>query len=304
MIIRQLGLAVVALALVACGDGAIGSAGGDEYRTAGSTRNLPAGDAASPPGESGPVESVGDPASPQGDSLPEESTELPLEPTPGVTQTFSATRTSCMAPCGVQLDAQKAAGLSWAEVRDSEYVWDFDNGGSRTDSEGFLAAVVYEKAGTYHPTVTVDGETWNPQTITVLDPTRTVCVGTDFSDCPSAASGDHFATIASAVTATNGEARRHILLERGGPYGALPKGNATPTMIGAYGTGAKPAVTGADVDSTTEWSFVDLAVSGSGGGVVFAPKSNGGLLRITGTGPPPINGSIRARGPSSLIARS
>ena len=76
---------------------------------------------------------------------------------------IAVTRTSCMAPCGVQLDAQKAAELSWAEVRDSEYVWDFDNGGSRTDSEGFLAAVAYEKAGTYHPTVTVDGETWDPR---------------------------------------------------------------------------------------------------------------------------------------------
>jgi hypothetical protein len=56
-------------------------------------------------------------------------------------------------------------------------------------------------------------------------------------------------------------------------------------MIGAYGTGAKPAVTAADVDLTAEWSFVDLAVSGSGGGLVFDSKSDGGLLlRITGTG--------------------
>ena len=137
-------------------------------------------------------------------------------------KTFFATRTSCMAPCAVQFDAQKGASLTWAEVRDSEYVWDFDDGGSRTDSEGFLAAAVYEKAGTYHPTVTVDGETWNVQTITVLDPTRTVCVGTDFSDCPSTAGGDHFATISSAVSATNSEARRHILLERGGSFGTLP----------------------------------------------------------------------------------
>ena len=45
---------------------------------------------------------------------------------------IAATRTSCMAPCAVQFDAQKGASLTWAEVRDSEFLWDFDDGGSRT----------------------------------------------------------------------------------------------------------------------------------------------------------------------------
>ena len=197
-----------------------------------------------------------------------------------------ATRTSCMAPCAVQLDAQKGASLTWPEVRDSEYVWDFDDGGSRTDSEGFLAAVVYEKAGTYHPTVTVDGETWNVQTITVLDPTRTVCVGTDFSACPSAAGGDHFATISAALTATNGEARRHILLKRGGSYGALPSGNATPTMIGAYGSGNKPALTTNGTELYPNWSYQDVAVTSTGGDAPFRAIRGAGalLLRVTATG--------------------
>ena len=194
-------------------------------------------------------------------------------------------RLAC-APARCSSTRKRRWALSWPEVRDSEYIWDFDDGGSRTDSEGFLAAVVYERAGTYHPTVTVDGETWNPQTITVLEPTRTVCVGTDFSDCPSSSGSDHFSTLNAALNNTSGAARRHILLERGGSYGALPDGNATPTMIGAYSTGAKPAVTVADVDLTANWSFVDLAISGSGGKAI-STKGNGGLLlRVTGTGAP------------------
>ena len=229
-----------------------------------------------------------------------------------MTETFAATRVDCMRPCAVQFDAQKASSLSWSEVRDSEYVWDFDDGGSRTDSEGFLAAVVYEYAGSHRPTVTVDGETWNPQTITVLDPTRTVCVGGDFSDCPSAAGGDHFADLSSALTATRDEAGRHILLERGRSHGALPYGDTTPTMIGAYSTGAEPAVTAANVDLTTDWSFVDLAISGSGGRAITTTSSGGLLLRIKGTGAPtnsalrhiPYSPSTTAPGTSSRDRRS
>jgi hypothetical protein len=191
-----------------------------------------------------------------------------------------------MAPCAVQFDAQKGASLTWAEVRDSEFLWDFDDGGSRTDSEGFLAAAVYERAGTYYPSVTVDGETWNVQTITVLDPTRTVCVGTDFSDCPSTAAGDHFATLSSAVSGTNSEARRHILLERGGSFGTLPSTGSVPTMIGAYSSGAKPIVTASGFKLVGTTAIVDLAVTGSGGGNAFDTSSSVGglLLRMTGTG--------------------
>ncbi len=252
-------LTFIAFALGACGNGNIGGVAADGSPT-GAT---PQGSAktSSPNGNSTPSETgttgTSTASGPTSTSTASGSTststagttntEPAPQPAPGVTETFYATRTSCMAPCAVQLDAQQGASLTWPEVRDSEYVWDFDDGGSRTDSEGFLAAVVYEKAGTYHPTVTVDGETWNPQTITVLDPTRTVCVGTDFSDCPSANGADHFATISAAVTATNGEARRHILLERGGSYGTLPGGSGNSTLIGAYSSGNKPAVTASDL---------------------------------------------------------
>jgi len=191
-----------------------------------------------------------------------------------------------MRPCAVQFDAQKVSYLSWSEVRDSEFVWDFDDGGSRTDSEGFLAAVVYEHAGTHRPTVTVDGETWNPETITVRDPSRVVCVGNDFSGCPSASSADRFSSLSSAWNATTNESGRHILLERGGSHSALPDGGSTPTMIGAYGTGARPVVTADGVRWTGSYSFVDLEIRASGS-TGLAPAEDGGLLlRSTGTGAP------------------
>ena len=104
-----------------------------------------------------------------------------------------------MRPSAVQFDAQKGASLTWPEVRDSEYVWDFDDGGTRTDADGFLAAVVYQTAGTYRPTVTVDGETLNPQTVTVTEPTETRCVSltSNWTGCPTGAG--HYTSVSSAL---------------------------------------------------------------------------------------------------------
>ena len=265
---------LIAFALAACGDGNIGGIAADGSSTGGA-----------PQGSARSISPNGNSTQNENGNTVQESTEPPREPAPGVTEMFYATLTSCMRPCAVQFDAQQGASLTWPEVRDSEYVWDFDDGGSRTDSEGFLAAVVYEKAGTYHPTVTVDGETWNPQTVTVLDPTRTVCVGSDFSDCPSTAGGDHFATISAALTATNSEARRHILLKRGGSYGALPGGSGNATLIGAYGSGNKPAVTTSGTELYPNWSYQDLAITASGETPLRAINGAGALLlRVTVTG--------------------
>jgi hypothetical protein len=143
-----------------------------------------------------------------------------------------------MRPCAVQLDAQLAASLSWAEVRDSEFVWDFDDGGARTDSEGFLAAVVYEKAGTYHPMVRVNGETWNPQTITVTDPTEIRCVSLsgDWTGCPAGAG--HYSSVRSALSGLRSST--HVLFRRGESYGSQNLGGYSNVAFGAYGSGAKP----------------------------------------------------------------
>ena len=167
-----------------------------------------------------------------------------------------------MRPCAVQLDAQKGASLTWPEVRDSQYAWDFDDGGSRTDSEGFLAAVVYEFAGTYHPTVTVDGETWNPQTITVTDPTEIRCVSlaSEWTGCP--ADAGQYTSVSSALSGLS--PGTHVLFHRGENYGSQNLSSHSNVSFGAYGSGNKPVFT-----TSSTWllsagqSFVDITVSGS-----------------------------------------
>jgi hypothetical protein len=167
-----------------------------------------------------------------------------------------------MRPCAIQFDAQAAASLSWPEVRDSEFIWDFDDGGSRTDAEGFMAAVVYQNAGTYHATVTVDGETWNSQTITVTEPSEVACVSpsSDWTNCPAGA--EHYTSLSSALSGTGSNA--HILLEGGASHGALPDGGSdVNVLIGAYDNAASnPTVSAGDTTPADGWVYQDLNITG------------------------------------------
>jgi hypothetical protein len=172
-----------------------------------------------------------------------------------------------MAPCGVRFDAQPTENLTWAEVRDQRFVWDFDDAGA--GSEGFAAAHMFEKPGTYNVSVTVDGTAWASKAITVRAPSRTVCVSpnSSFGSCPSASGSDHFTTIGAAYAAVG--TNTHILLERGKSHGALPgsgaAGQSGSYLLGAYGTGAKPRVTSDDRRPRSGWTFQDLNVSTVGG---------------------------------------
>ena len=194
-----------------------------------------------------------------------------------------ATRTKCMRPCAVQFDAQAAASLSWPEARDSEYVWDFDDGGPRTDSEGFLAAVVYEAAGTYHPTVTVDGETWNPQTIIVTDPAEIRCVSlvSNWTGCPAGAG--HYSSVSSALSGIPTNA--HMLFHRGENYGNVNLGGYSNRAFGAYGSGAKPIVswTGTTNLGTTQ-TLMDLDYRSSGDSAIGVSGVDDLLLRMDSSG--------------------
>lgn len=267
----------IACFLIACGDARIGdSSGGYD----GSARNLPSeAESGQTPSGGAPQVGVTPQSSPNLDAPPA-STEPPREPAPGVAETFYSTRTTCMRPCAVQFDAQKGASLSWAEVRDSEYIWDFDDGGSRTDADGFLAAVVYEFPGTYHPTVTVDGETWNPQTIVVTDPAETRCVSlaSDWTGCPENAG--HYTSVGSALSGLAGDS--HVLFHRGESFGSHNLSSYSDVSFGAYGSGSKPAFSASSTWLLSEGqSVVDLAVSG--GSVTEMRGDNTLLLRVDAT---------------------
>jgi Right handed beta helix region len=190
-----------------------------------------------------------------------------------------------MRPCAVQLDAQKGASLSWPEVRDSEYVWDFDDGGTRTDADGFLAAVVYETAGTYHPTVTVDGETWNVQTIVVTEPTETRCVSltSNWTGCPSGAG--HYTSVSAGLSGLRSST--HVLFHRGESYGSQNLGGYANVGFGAYGTGAKPLFSSSgkwSAASEQSWTDLELASTSSDNAIGVAPTAPNALLyRMTVT---------------------
>jgi len=200
-----------------------------------------------------------------------------------VTETFHVTRKTCMRPCAVQLDAQKGASLTWSEVRDSEYVWDFDDGGTRTDADGFLAAVVYQTAGTYHPTVTVDGETLNPQTVTVTEPTETRCVSlaSNWTGCPAGAG--HYTSVSSALSGLR--SATHVLFRGGESYGSQNLGGYANVAFGAYGTGAKPLLSFSgkwSAASEQSWTDIELAsTSGDSAIGVGSTASNALLYRMT-----------------------
>jgi len=206
--------------------------------------------------------------------------------------TFYATRTTCMAPCAIRFDAQQTEGLSWADVRDSEFIWDFDDGGSTSDSEGFMASTVYEASNptdsisdTHTVRLWKDGVLWNTKVITVQDPLWIDCVSpstSDFSDCPDANASHHHTSVSAAATASQGQARRWILLDRGrGSYGAMADNWTTcslgtcETLIGAYSTGAKPQATSSGLRPKDYTAFADINLTACSGNSCFYDQFDG-----------------------------
>ena len=202
----------------------------------------------------------------------------------------SETISNCMAPCAVQFDVQAAENLSWAQVRDGRFIWNFDDGGSTADSEGFLAATVYETPGTYQPTVTVNGQTWTAQTIQVTAPDWVGCVSPPslgvgrFDDCPD--STHHYDDLNAALGAASGSF--HVLLDRASAasYGNLPENAGKPSMIGAYGAEVTlPKVGTADARPRSNWRYVDLDITVSGdAGIGFVNGFGVLLLRVNSHG--------------------
>lgn len=190
-------------------------------------------------------------------------------------------------------DAQKTEALAWSVVRDSLWVWDFDDGGA--GSEGIFAAHVYETAGTYNPTLTQDGEQWNVGEITVTDPTQINCVSlvSDWDGCPSAT---RYTSVGGGLSATI--AGEMLLFHEGENYGTQALGGKANVAIGAYGdagegdvSAGKPAFTGTDWEGGEEQSWSDLDVTKAGGtifstGVADAAGLNQLVLRVYAHGSP------------------
>ena len=234
-------------------------------------------------------------------------------------------RTSCAAPCAIFFDARGTsdADLSRdAEFSDLIYSWEFGDPGSgdweqgaragtgtphsRNVDTGFVAGHVYENPGTYTATLTVsDGDTTDTDSIVVSiqDPNsvwpgnNTVCISS--SGTPSAGSGgcpSGAATVFSSdydqIMFGNGCAStsRRCLFKRGDQFTASTTVTMTtsgPTLIGAYGSGAKPRINqqlGADLfrfdPGNGDIRVVDLELWGANGG----GRGSGVALAVEATG--------------------
>jgi len=198
----------------------------------------------------------------------------------GVAQ-ITASRVSCTAPCAVFFDA--IGSLSWQQIEEHEFLWDFGNG-TETDLSsggknftGYMAAHVFETPGTYNVNLTMKKnhavvDTANVQIDVQQFTGRTICVSQTgaFADCPSGSTADHFANFASAWSAIATNTK--MLLNRGETFdlsaGVPAKSVAGPVIIGAYGTGAKPLIdlgygsSNSISTNAANWVYSDLHITG------------------------------------------
>ncbi len=180
-----------------------------------------------------------------------------------------ASRLTGVAPLAVFFETVGIAGVTepplvsgHREYADFGYTWGFDDptsdtwgtsGKSKDVDDGYVAAHIFETAGTYTVTVDItDGAAVNEShevVITVTDPdtvysgTNTICMSStgDFTGCPSGATQDTTTTFADITTHI--AAGRRVLLRRGDSWtsgASIGLGNVGPLTIGAYGAGTNP----------------------------------------------------------------
>lgn len=222
---------------------------------------------------------------------------------------IAANRTSGLAPLAVRFDATGSdcngngtAGEWNADLEQCLYSWNFGDPAappyeygaaarsgkpvSANLSQGFVAGHVFENPGSYVVTLTIrnpSGQTaTRTQTINVSAPTgATYCIrsgtGSNFTGCPSGATQLTQSSFTSALSSCVGSGARRCLFRRGDSFSIgsefnLPNG---PGIIGAFGTGERPIVTGSGewvTTSGTDWRIMDLDFNG--------PSSAGGPHRL------------------------
>lgn len=216
-------------------------------------------------------------------------------------------RVDGIVPLAVLFDATGTTSTATSRpFHDCYYVWDFGDTGSgnhptitgmptrsRNTAYGPVAAHVYENSGTYTVTLTVydsDGTVDTATTtITATDweegvtgDTVVVAEDGDFTGAPShdvevdpSVAGLDFDGIINQYIATH----KRILFKRGELYTANAKSSIDvtgPGIIGAWGSGAKPAITSSldgiciglsslATKNLTDWRIMDLSIDCSSG---------------------------------------
>lgn len=201
---------------------------------------------------------------------------------------FDASRTTCLAPCAVFFDTTPY--FSDDEYHNLHYTWNFGDASSgewdagrknydgtypsRNIEYGPIAAHVFDSAGTYTVTLTVNDSVDSgtaTREITVMDYSgSTVCVTSgSVAGYPECTESRPTAAQALAYAKSNGIKR--VLFKRGEVFNVGStldlNGMTGPGIIGAFGTGAAPELR---VTSTLDpmfragmhdWRFVDLNIT-------------------------------------------
>lgn len=176
-----------------------------------------------------------------------------------VTPSLVASRSSGTAPLAVHFDATSTTSSAVGDAfRQVSYTFGYGDSGSGTwstnsasknsDSGGPIGAHVYETAGTYTVTVTADDGTSSASTtatVTVSDPdtvysgTNTICIDTT-GGTSGGPSGCSYSTSMPTI-----QSNRRYLIKRGQTISGftVPR-TVSGVRIGAYGSGAKPIVSG------------------------------------------------------------
>lgn len=159
----------------------------------------------------------------------------------GLTLNVTASRTSCVAPCGVAFDTISTTGLSAGDYVAANWDWDFNDPTSSHPLEiGFVAKHIFDNPGSYVVTTRgrdLAGATgWATKTITVSVSAYTIYyISNSGSDSnPGTTTTTAFATLAKGFTVIGSNVA--LKFRRGDTFIAGPTARTVPngSMLTAY----------------------------------------------------------------------
>ena len=213
---------------------------------------------------------------------------------------ITTSRVSGAAPLAVFFDSTATICAGCDPFHDLDHEWDFGDptagtwsvsDKSKNQAFGPVTAHVFETPGSFVVNLVVygsGGARRQQVAITVTDGnaewagTKTTCLSTsgNFADCPAGAAQVSASSTAAIQTSCN-VANHRCLLRRGEIWtgAALSLTVSGPSMIGAYGSGAKPVVDATDTiflfeEKSSDWRVTDLRCRGAtnANAMVFGAK--------------------------------
>ena len=224
-------------------------------------------------------------------SLNIEVTEPVLPPSQGsdrIAIEVFASRTECIAPCGVMFDATDTTSLDFTEsFHELQFHWDFNDQNATFENRpevnanqsiAPISGHVFENAGTYDVVLTVsdtNGEVASQLIQVVVEAPEsayselTYCVSNtnDFASCPNSDAEFHLASFAEAaailstIRNTQNERPARVLFKAGETFTTGVdrvgiSGLTAQLLISSYGSGEKPVIAVNEATTAGELFYV------------------------------------------------